>query len=241
MTEAEWLACADPEAMLAEVRKSASDRKLRLFAAACCRRLWFDVPDLSRRAVTISEAFVDGQAGLAELRDVEEVAECEWEGAEGHERWLAAAALHVTKGEAFLSAVWAARCASAAFADGAWREAVDAAALPVEGTEEWRMPMPLPLSVPWNERQAQAALARDIFLKPEVAIETHLDWLARDGGIAVGLAQAIYEECALDRLPILADALEDAGCSDGALLAHLRGPGPHVRACWALDLVLGKS
>src|SRR5262249_59691544 len=63
MTEAEWLACADPEAMLAEVRKSASDRKLRLFAAACCRRLWFDVPDLSRRAVTISEAFVDGQAG----------------------------------------------------------------------------------------------------------------------------------------------------------------------------------
>jgi hypothetical protein len=54
------------------------------------------------------------------------------------------------------------------------------------------------------------------------------------------LAEASYEEQAFDRLPILADALEEAGCSDEALLGHLRGPGPHVKGCWALDLVLGK-
>jgi hypothetical protein len=55
------------------------------------------------------------------------------------------------------------------------------------------------------------------------------------------LAQAIYEERAFDRLPILADALEDAGCADPDLLGHLRSAGPHVRGCWALDLILGKG
>ena len=51
------------------------------------------------------------------------------------------------------------------------------------------------------------------------------------------LARALYEERAFDRLPILADALEDAGCHHADLLAHCRGPGPHVRGCWVLDLV----
>jgi len=55
------------------------------------------------------------------------------------------------------------------------------------------------------------------------------------------LATSIYEQRAFHRLPLLADALEDAGCTDAELLGHLRGPGPHVRGCWALDLVLGKS
>ena len=51
----------------------------------------------------------------------------------------------------------------------------------------------------------------------------------------------IYQERAFERLPILADALEEAGCDDPDILSHLRGPGPHVRGCWALDLVLGKA
>ena len=55
------------------------------------------------------------------------------------------------------------------------------------------------------------------------------------------LAQAIYEARAFDRLPILADALEEAGWTDNAILTHLRSAGPHVRGCWALDLVLGKA
>jgi len=42
-------------------------------------------------------------------------------------------------------------------------------------------------------------------------------------------------------MPILADALEDAGCTDAAILEHCRGPGPHVRGCWVVDLILGKS
>jgi hypothetical protein len=55
------------------------------------------------------------------------------------------------------------------------------------------------------------------------------------------LAQAVYEGRSFDRLPILADALEDAGCSAPELLGHLRGTGPHVKGCWALGLVLGKQ
>jgi hypothetical protein len=55
------------------------------------------------------------------------------------------------------------------------------------------------------------------------------------------LARSIYDTRDFDRLAVLADALEDAGCTDAELLGHLRGPGPHVRGCWALDKVLGKS
>jgi hypothetical protein len=66
-------------------------------------------------------------------------------------------------------------------------------------------------------------------------------WLAWKGGTVAELAQGIYEDRAFDRLPILADALEDAGCSDTAILDHCRGPGPHARGCWVVDLLLGKS
>jgi hypothetical protein len=55
------------------------------------------------------------------------------------------------------------------------------------------------------------------------------------------LAQAIDDERAFDRLPILADALEDAGCTDADLLNHCRGPGLHVMGCWVVDMLLGKG
>ncbi|MBL8796949.1 MAG: hypothetical protein JNM56_23815 [Planctomycetia bacterium] len=57
----------------------------------------------------------------------------------------------------------------------------------------------------------------------------------------VSLAQAIYDERAFDRLPILADALEDAGCTNADMLKHSREPGEHVRGCWCVDLLLGKA
>jgi hypothetical protein len=67
------------------------------------------------------------------------------------------------------------------------------------------------------------------------------DWHTWNDATIPRLARGIYAEEAFDRLPILADALEDAGCSDAALLQHLRGPGPHVRGCWVLDLILGRE
>jgi hypothetical protein len=81
-------------------------------------------------------------------------------------------------------------------------------------------------------------LIRDIIANPFHPITVNPSWLTRT---VVGLAQAIYTDRAFDRLPILADALEEAGCTDADILAHCRGPGPHVRGCWVVDLILGKS
>ena len=83
-----------------------------------------------------------------------------------------------------------------------------------------------------------SASAADIFGNPFRPVTADPRWLT---STAVALARAIYDERAFDRLPILADALEEAGCDNADVLAHCRGDGPHVRGCWAVDLVLGKE
>jgi hypothetical protein len=88
----------------------------------------------------------------------------------------------------------------------------------------------------------QASFLRDLFANPfappPAPSQTCLAW----GGRTVPkLAAAIYEERAFDRLPILADALEESGCTDAAILAHCRTPAVHVRGCWVVDLLLGKE
>jgi hypothetical protein len=91
---------------------------------------------------------------------------------------------------------------------------------------------------------AQAWLAEHV--SPLVAVNPA--WLAWHGGAIVKLAQAVYEQRELPsghldtaRLAVLADMLEEAGCTDAQMLGHLRSGGPHVRGCWALDLLLGKE
>lgn len=88
------------------------------------------------------------------------------------------------------------------------------------------------------EYQAQANLVRDIFGNPFQPVAADLAWLT---STVVSLATAIYDDRAFDRLPILADAREDAGCTQEEVLNHCRQPGVHVRGCWVLDLVLGKK
>ncbi|HJT34677.1 MAG TPA: hypothetical protein VJ783_21805 [Pirellulales bacterium] len=65
--------------------------------------------------------------------------------------------------------------------------------------------------------------------------------LTWNGGAVVEMAQGIYREGAFDRLPILADALEEAGCDDADIISHCRQRRPHVRGCWVVDLLLGKE
>ena len=96
---------------------------------------------------------------------------------------------------------------------------------------------------PYREdaRNAQIALLRDItgnLFRPAALAPS---WLAWNDGTVRKMAQAIYDARAFDRLPLLADALEDAGCTDAAILSHGREPGEHVRGCWVVDLVLGMS
>ena len=86
-----------------------------------------------------------------------------------------------------------------------------------------------------------AEILREVFGNPFRPACFSRSVLAWNDGTAVKLAQAIYAERSFDRLPVLADALEDAGCDNADILNHLRGPGPHVRGCWAVDLLLGKS
>jgi hypothetical protein len=77
-----------------------------------------------------------------------------------------------------------------------------------------------------------------IFGNPFRTVAFDPRWRTAD---VLGLARGIYEDRAFDRLPLLADALMDAGCGEDQLLAHCRSEGPHVRGCWVVDLVLGKE
>ena len=88
------------------------------------------------------------------------------------------------------------------------------------------------------EEAEQARLLRDIVGNPFRPANTEIAWVTP---IVVALAQAIYDDRAFDRLPVLADALEEAGCIDADILGHCREPDPHVRGCWVLDLLLGKE
>ncbi|HUR54872.1 MAG TPA: hypothetical protein VMZ71_12120, partial [Gemmataceae bacterium] len=79
---------------------------------------------------------------------------------------------------------------------------------------------------------------RDIFGNPFRPVKVDPSWLT---SIVIALAEGIYAERAFDRLPILADALQAAGCDNADVLSHCRGEGPHVRGCWVVDLLTGRS
>jgi hypothetical protein len=65
--------------------------------------------------------------------------------------------------------------------------------------------------------------------------------LTANGGAAARVAGVVYAERRFDELPVLADALEEAGCRDADVLGHCRGPGPHARGCWVVGLILGEQ
>ena len=133
-----------------------------------------------------------------------------------------------------MHAAFAAQCASATPGlVGTARVATQA----VEAAR-WRANSLSPSGARMEEQPAQADLLRDIFGNPFRPIEFHPSWRSET---AVTLASAIYEERAFDRMSILADALEEAGCDHAEMLTHCRGSGPHVRGCWVVDLVLGKK
>jgi hypothetical protein len=90
----------------------------------------------------------------------------------------------------------------------------------------------------WTDLPCGAEVLRDIYGNPFRPLTTDPRWLT---STAVSLARAMYESRDFGATPVLADALEEAGCDNADLLAHCRGDGPHVRGCWVVDLVLGKQ
>jgi len=87
-------------------------------------------------------------------------------------------------------------------------------------------------------RDELARLIREIFGNPFHLVEFDPRWRTAN---AVDLARTIYGEKGFDRMPVVADALMDAGCAEESILDHCRAPGPHVRGCWVVDLLLGRS
>jgi len=98
----------------------------------------------------------------------------------------------------------------------------------------WRLYIP---GVDWPGRW----LCDCVFGDPFRFVAVDGNWLKWNDATVPHIAQAIYDDRAFDRLPVLADALEEAGCTDAAILDHCRGPVPHVRGCWVVDLLLGKE
>src|SRR5262249_4150650 len=88
------------------------------------------------------------------------------------------------------------------------------------------------------ETGAQAALVRDIFRCAFRPVPVVPGWLTTT---SVAVAESISDVRAFHRLPILADALEDAACDNADILNHCRQQGVHVRGCWVVDLVLNKE
>ncbi|WP_246522828.1 hypothetical protein [Gemmata palustris] len=113
----------------------------------------------------------------------------------------------------------------------AWLEATRAVEVAAWATDDNGRPSA-------DAKPKMISFVRDIFGNPFCPVAVDPSWLTSD---VIALATGIYVERAFDRLPILADALQDAGCDNDDILNHLRGDGPHVKGCWALDLVLGKS
>jgi hypothetical protein len=206
MTGEEWPECNEPHKMLEYLRNSgmSSERKFRLFAVACSRRIWSWIDALGREAVEVAEKFADGFASSDELRAARLVCQ----GAGGQAAWYAAAT------NANIAARNSARSAQAGVARN-----------PLLGSEA-------------AELLAQAELVREIFGNPFRPISLDPSWRTPS---VVSLAQTIYDERRFDRMPESADALAKVGCDNVEFLGHVRGPGPHVPGCWALDLALGKD
>jgi hypothetical protein len=215
MTEEEWLACADRRELLRGLPEKPTPRKLRLFACACCRRIWDRLTDeRSRNAVEVAEQYADGPVDHKALKSA-------WNAASLAERlagW----------GSPLRAATEASHPASSVVASAA-----NAAAWAVDGQRVWSDPRT-------REGLAQADLVRDLLGNPFRRVPFLAAWRTPD---VAELAAAICagHDFSADSFAALADALEEAGCNEPAILDHLRGPGPHARGCWVLDQVLGQG
>jgi len=234
MTEAEWLACADPKPMMTHLARPTTDRKLRLFAVACCRRVWHRIPDpLSRWGVETLEMLVEGLATEADLRLAHAEAEAArrnlsqtGRSAGPYAAEAAASALEWNVGH------WP--CVGSV-ATQASHAAAEMAELSGRNRRERKRQWVDGLT---REQLAQANLFRCLIGNPFRPVALVPACLT---STVVSLAKGMYESRDFGAMPILADALQDAGCDSADVLGHCRGPGPHVRGCWVVDLVLGKE
>ncbi len=257
--------------MLKFLGVKASERKHRLSAVACCRTVWELLPDdLTRRAFQVAELEADGQADPKEQRRVlQEVhpkvhsqhAVFFCGGGEGPGTTYAAMAATATLDPA-LTFIWSGgqdssemhtawSCVAMAQAQTAiwtnreklWQKRGESS---VDSEDEpddvWYEQIDEAVRNVWDRVAVAWAthcdILRDIFGNPFRPIIRNPSWLT---STVLALANGIYNEKAFDRMPILGDALQDAGCDNEDVLNHCREPGEHVRGCWVIDLLLSKQ
>jgi hypothetical protein len=227
MTEQEWISCTDPNLMLDHLcGRRVYNRKLRLFACACCRSIWDVLKDeRSRAAVELAERFADRKANRWEL-----------------ERAIAAAFDAINDGlDGIRDVPLEERDPNLDIqinvADAAWRTAS------LASIHESVQSILGRTSLGKNPSLTHVLLFRDIFGRPYPFHQTKVEsaWLTWGNGTLPRMAQRIYDDRAFDNLPSVANALEQAGCANAEILTHCRQPGPHVRGCWVVDLILGKE
>jgi hypothetical protein len=238
MTEAEWQVCKDAQTMqnclreeFGSLRRKNSRRKLRLFGCACCRDQWEVMTDpRSRAAVEFVEKLADGQVDTAGINKIaiqaqQVLADMQFDPAYRH----------------CLTDTFHTRCAPL-------RAAQVASFLPQQQVD-WCSAADHALRMhvyEYGEKKHQwlarlrvlADSLRDIFGNPFRPVTFAKSWRTEH---TIGLAARMYEDRDFAAVPILADALEEAGCDNADILTHCREPGVHVRGCWVVDLVLGKA
>jgi hypothetical protein len=249
MTETEWLESESPQHMRLHLEETqlGTERRLRLFAVACCRRVerWFVHP-CQGLSVDVLERYADGVATAAELRTADEAADeidviyhtRDWEN-------------ETSEFDATEAAYHAARSVAQATSNDPpgegeptyYHRLYDVIMHAVEATGHGAVALDpktgRSLLAQAEERKSLAARLRDVFGNPFRPISCNPAWLTSD---VVALARGIYDERAFDRMPILADALQDAGCNNDDVLNHCRDANAtHARGCWVVDLVLGKT
>jgi hypothetical protein len=243
MTEAEWLYPDQyPDEMLIHVGPQASERKLRLFAVGCCTRVAHLLTDVrSRRSLALIEAVAEGRRDRRALerprpapampRNVTGVARyyaqaAAWNGT-APQAWEAAR-------EVFFCSAYAAVADRTPLDPARW-DRDEFADDPISWLEELLDDIGEACTPEWRW---QAALVCEVFGNPFRPTAFDPAWRTPQ---VLALARTAYEERRWEELPLLADALEEAGCDNDAILNHCREQGPHVRGCWVIDLVLAKE
>jgi hypothetical protein len=231
MKEAQWNSSTDPGAMLRSLRarrqNRPSERKMRLYCCACCRRLGPLLRDRRfQKAIDVAERHADGQASEDELWAVAQTITNDVD--------LSSTPRKHEVRQAISGVLWLPQHVTSLKCEYAAAEVTRWAAQASQQAEEPARQAELLRCVVGNPFRASAAL------DPAV--------LQASGGAVSRLAETAYENRQLPagtldgkRLAELADALAAAGCDDAGLLGHLRGPGPHVRGCFVLDRLLQKE
>jgi hypothetical protein len=221
-TRADWLACQNPMFLLTVLsRNPASNRRRRLLACAATRHVWDRLDEYFHTAVENAERYADGQMSQMEFGQ--------------RTQGLHDAIMRVwwSVDENTIGTMTAARFRAPYVAVEEATRIDDDIMAPGKAMDWVAMLAPRKVTNIW-----QCDLLREMFGSPFRPITVNPTWLIPT---VIALAQAIYDDRAFDRMPILADALEDAGCTNQDILQHCRSGGEHVRGCWVVDLLLGKE